>query len=352
MALLKYSNVGIKAMAAAVPHTIINNLNYTQHFTSEEAKMIVEKTGINERRFADDKTCSSDLCYAAADRLIEENNIDRKEIDLMVFISQTPDYRMPATSFLIQERLKLPESTIVFDVNLGCSGFVHGLYIVYGLMQQSGLRKALLLNGETRSKVYSPKDRPVAFLFGDAGSAVLIEKDESFGESFFSINSNGANADMVMIPAGGYRKPTTVETLKEKVIDENGNIRSEEQAYMRGEDVFHWLLTKVPKDIKEVLSYSKTDKEIIDFFVLHQANNFMNSYLAKKLKIEKEKIPSTISKFGNTSSVSIPLTMVSELKNELVVPKKLLLSGFGVGMTWASAIINTNQCRISDIVEV
>ncbi|MDD2228154.1 MAG: ketoacyl-ACP synthase III [Candidatus Cloacimonetes bacterium] len=352
MGIHSFENVGIKALSAAVPRRIIDNLKYTDFFSEAEAIAIVEKTGVYQRRFVDDDTCSSDLCFAATEKLIEDNNLERDEIDLMVFISQTPDYRMPATSFLLQSRLKLSTDTIVFDVNMGCSGFIHGLFIVYSMMHNLKLRKALLLNGETRSKVYSPKDRPVAYLFGDAGSAALIERDAKFGKSIFSINSNGENAKMIMIPAGGYRNPSSSETTKEKVVDEKGNIRSDEHGFMQGEDVFQWLLKNVPKDINNIMQFSQNSLDNIDYFVFHQANRFMNSYIAKKLKLVDSKIPSTMAKYGNTSSVSIPLTIISELQNSLLERKKLLLSGFGVGMTWASAIIETENCRISDIVEV
>ena len=163
MAILEYEGVGISAMAAAVPHTVIKNYEYTQYFPKEQVKEVVDKIGIFERRFADEKTCSSDLCFAAAERLLEDNRIDRSEIDLLVFISQTPDYRMPATSVILQHRLGLSNSTIAFDINLGCSAFMYGMSVVYAMMEQKGLRKALILDGETRSKVYSPKDRRTAF---------------------------------------------------------------------------------------------------------------------------------------------------------------------------------------------
>ena len=192
MAFLQYEGVGITALAAAVPRTVINNYEYTRYFPADQVKEVVDKVGILERRFADENTCSSDLCYAAAEKLIADNNIDRSEIDLLVFISQTPDYRMPATSVILQDRLQLPNSTIAFDINLGCSAFMYGMSVVYALMQQKGLRKALILDGETRSKVYSPKDRRTAFLFGDGGVAALIERNERFGKSYFSLNSDGS----------------------------------------------------------------------------------------------------------------------------------------------------------------
>lgn len=352
MAQLTYNGIGITAMSAAVPRTVINNYEYTQYFSKEEVKDVVDKVGIYERRFADENTCSSDLCFAAAEQLITDNRIDRNEIDLLVFISQTPDYRMPATSIILQHRLGLNSSVMAFDINLGCSAFIYGLSVVYSLMQQPGIRKALILDGETRSKVYSPKDRRTAFIFGDAGVAALVERNENFGASYFSFNSDGSREDLIKIPAGGYRKPSSVETLKEKVVDEYGNIRTDEQGYMNGGDVFNFVIKEIPKDFNLIFDYAQKDKSEIDYFVFHQANGFINGYLAKKLKLDVDKIPSTIEKFGNTSSVSVPLTIVSELGDKLNDNNTLFLSAFGVGMTWASAILNFKNCSIGKIVEV
>ena len=352
MSFLKFQGVGITALSGAVPRTVIDNYKYTQYFPEDQVREVVDKVGIYERRFADEKTCSSDLCFAAAEKLIADNGIDRSEIDLLIFISQTPDYRMPATSVLLQERLDLPNSTIAFDINLGCSAFMYGLSVAYSFMQCNNLRKALVLDGETRSKVYSPKDRRSAFLFGDGGVAALIERDEKFGTSFFSLNSDGSRGDLIKINAGGYRMPSSVETLKEKVVDEYGNIRSEEQGYMNGSDVFNFVIREIPRDIKKIVEWSGVDIQELDYYVFHQANNFINSYLAKKLKLDTTKIPSTIAKYGNTSSVSVPLTIVDQLKDNLSGKKQLMLSAFGVGMTWATAIVSFVDCRISDIVEV
>lgn len=351
MAFLKYNKVGIKGLSAAVPKNKIINYEYTQYFPAEDVKQVVDKIGVYERRFAEPGVCSSDLCYAAAEKLLSDLSVNKDEIDLLVFVSQTPDYRMPATSVILQHRLGLGKQTIAFDLNLGCSGFIYGLSVVYSMMENSGLRKALLLDGETRSRVYSPKDRKTAFIFGDAGVAALIERDDAFGESFFSLNSDGSKEDLIKMNAGGYRNPSSPETLKEKVVDEYGNIRSEEHGYMNGSDVFNFVIKEIPSDIKNTLSYAGVDKSEIDYFVFHQANNFINSYLAKKLKIDEEKIPSTIHKYGNTSSVSIPLTVASELATTYA-GKKIMMSGFGVGMTWASAVLNTADCFISDLVEI
>lgn len=352
MAYIQYEGVGITAMSAAVPKRVIKNREYTEVFSEQEANDIVDKTGIEERRFADEETCSSDLCFAAAEKLIADNNINKEEIDLLVFISQTPDYRMPATACTLQHRLGLSNSTIAFDITLGCSAFLYGLSVVYGMMERNGLRKALLLDGETRSKVYSPRDRRSAYLFGDGGVAALIERNPKFGKSTFSLNTDGSRADLIMIPAGGYRKMSSAETVVEKVVDEFGNMRSDEQGYMRGGDVFNFVIREIPKDIKKTVSYAEKEIDDFDYVVFHQANNFINSYIAKKMKLDAEKIPSTIAKFGNTSSVSVPLTIVSELRGKLGGQKELLLTAFGVGMTWATGIVPFVDCKISDIVEV
>jgi 3-oxoacyl-[acyl-carrier-protein] synthase-3 len=352
MGLISYCNVGISGIAAAVPKQIINNYEHDLYFKKEDIKEIIDKIGVKERRFADKNTCSSDLCFAAATKLLDKMNISRDEIDLLIFISQTPDYRMPATSVLLQERLKLSTSTITFDINLGCSAFLYGLTVAYSMIIAGAVKKVLILDGETRSKVYSQKDRKTGFLFGDGGVAALIERGERFGKSWFSLNSDGSRESLIKINAGGYRNMSSNETVMENVVDEYGNIRSDENGYMNGADVFNFVIREVPKDFYRLIEYSGIEVPTIDYFVFHQANSYINGFLAKKLKIPKEKIPSTIEKYGNTSSVSIPLTIVSELKNKLDKHKRLLLSGFGVGLTWGTAVIDMDGCYITDIAEV
>jgi 3-oxoacyl-[acyl-carrier-protein] synthase-3 len=352
MAKLEFENIGVKAMAGAVPANKIDNYKFTEFFDEYAVKDVVDKVGVYERRIAAPELTASDLCFAAAEKLFEDNEILKESIDVLLFVSQTADYRMPATAIILQDRLGLPNSTLAFDVNLGCSGFVYGLSMAYAYLQQPGIRNVLLLDGETRTKAYSFKDRTTGFIFGDAGVAALITKDEKFGKSYFSLNSDGGRHELIKIDAGGYRNPSTSDTVKEEVKDDYGNIRSDEHGYMNGPDVFNFVLREIPKDIKSTLTQAGEDKEEIDFFIFHQANAFMNDYLKKKLKLPTEKVPATIHKFGNTSSVSIPITIVSELQKELKTRKKLLLCGFGVGLSWATAILNVDNCKISDIVEV
>lgn len=351
MANFTYTNVGIAGLAAAVPKQIYRNLTDNENFTIEDSGAIVEKTGILERRVADDATCASDLCFAASDQLLNEMGIDRAEIDALIFVSQTPDFRMPATGIILQHRLNLPKSCLAFDINLGCSGFVVGLNLAFSLLQQDSVRKVLLLNGETRTKVYSFKDRQTGFLFGDAGTACLVDKNEKYGQSWFVLDSDGAKSDYISIKSGGYRYPSNPESFVERER-ENGRIYSDEQGYMDGAGVFEFVITEVPKSIKRTLQFASVEKEQVGYFVFHQANKFMNEHLNRKLKLDADKVPFSLHKFGNTSSVSIPITIVSELNEKLSGVNKILISGFGVGLSLGTAILTIDNPWLGKISEI
>ena len=352
MAFLSFEKVGIIGLAACVPANTVINRNYTEAFSAEDAALICDKTGIEERRFALPGTTASDLCYAAADKLLNELEIDRSEVDALIFVSQTADYRMPASAIILQNRLGLTKDILAFDINIGCSGYVYGLSVAFMYAQQPHIRKVLLLDGETRSRVYSPKDRKTAFIFGDGGTATLIEKSIDFGKCSFLMGSDGSRQDLIKMDAGGYRNPSSVETLKEKVVDEHGNIRSDEHGYMKGADVFSFVLREIPKNFKNLLMKSKKDKEDLDKFFFHQANKYMNDYLGKKLKVAAEKAPQSLQKYGNTSSVSIPLNIVDHYGGHKVENETWLLSGFGVGMSWASVILTVRDIKILPIIEL
>ncbi len=352
MALLSFKGLGISAIAACVPSHKVINREVTEYFSSEVVSSIVDGTKVYERRQVESNICASDLAVAAAERLFLDNNIDKDDIDALIFVSQTPDYRMPATAFLIQKRLGLSEHVFAFDINLACAGFVQGLCLSYSLLSNNGISKVLLLNGETRTRVYSKKDRRGAFLFGDAAGAAIIERSDMYGYSHFSIGSDGGFADLVMIPGGGYRNPSSSETLKEKIADSDGNIRCDEHSHMAGEDVASLFIRVMPKHIKSLLESTNTSMDSIDYFILHEGSNFLASFIKKKLKLPEDKTPSILSKYGNTSSASIPLNIVSELNSKLMGEKRLLLTALGAGMTWATAILDTKDMKVSDMVEL
>ncbi len=352
MAYLHFKNVGITGIAAVVPKKIIKNSEYTHFMSAEEVASIIKMTGIAERRFADDQTCSSDLCLAAAERLLNDNKIDRTEIDILIFVSQTPDYRTPPTSMLLQDKLNLAKSTGAFDINLGCSGYVYGLATAFLMASQPGIRKVLLLNGETKSKAYSTKDKSTSLLFGDAGAATLVEKIDNENPTVISMNSDGSGYEHILMPGGGYRKPSSVETLLERQY-EDGSIRTEEHGSMNGPAVFNFTITSVPADIKATLAEASTNWDEIDYFIPHQANKFITDHIAKKFKISPGKVLYSLDKYGNTSSVSIPLTLVSRLgqsiKNKEI---KVALSGFGVGLSWGTVITSLSHCSVSALGEL
>lgn len=351
MAYLVYRGVDVLGISAAVPKDVYNNLTDNKYFSSEDRIAIVEKTGIIERRIAPDNMCASDLCLAAADTLLNEMDIERDSIDVLISITQTADYRTPGNSSILQYKLGLSQECATFDINLGCSGFIYGLSMASGLLQQTHIKRVLLLNGETRSKAYSFKDRKTGFLFADAGSACILGKSDGDSKSHYMLESFGSLYPNIIITSGGYRNPSSIDSIVERER-EDGSFRSDEQGFMDGAAVFEFAITEVPKQVKKIVKESGIDKDQIDFFVLHQANSFMNDHLIRKMKIPETKAPKCLERFGNTSSVSIPLTIVSELYDRLEGTKTILLSGFGVGLSVGSAVINTNNIHISKLVEI
>lgn len=338
-----------------MPSQVVYNKDLGYLIPEEEIDKTINAIGIKERRVADESTCASDLCFKAAQKLMEDNNIDVNTIDMLLFLSQTPDYKIPATAPILQHRLGLSTTTACFDLNLACSGFVYGLSTAFSYASQQGINRVLLLVGETFSKIVSSCDKVNLPLYGDAGTATLIEKGD-YSDSFFELMSDGSGAKTIMIPAGECRNPATAENLQitEK---EEGNKRSDNQIYMDGMDVFNFTLRIVPKAIKDMLAKISLQSEcdgadpVVDYFLFHQANKFMIDFIVKKLKIDPAKVPFSIDRFGNTSSASIPLTMVCELA-KMREKKKVILCGFGAGLSWATAYMELSNCAISSLAEV
>lgn len=352
MSLMTFENVEIKGISAIVPKMIIDNTNYANIFTAKEIENTIKTTGIAARRFASKDVCSSDLCFEAAEKLIKDMNIERDSIDLLIFLSQTPDYHQPATAPSLQHRLKLSKQCASFDINLACSGYIYGLSTAFSYASQIGIDNVLLLVGETLSKIISKDDKATSLLFGDAGSATLIGKSKKKTPSYFSLNSDGSGSEVLKILGGGYRNRSSEDTIKLKKF-EDGSVRSDEHLFMDGMEVFNFTMREVPKDIKRILQHAENTLEDIDYIVFHQANKFMTDFFAKKLKYPIQKVPYSLQKFGNTSAVSIPLTIVSELKDRLYENNlKLVMTGYGGGLSWGTALINMKDVFISELLEV
>lgn len=350
MANLAFNNVGISGISSCVPVNVSRNIDMAGIIPQSEIEKTINSIGIKEKRFVDSNTCASDLCYYSAEKLIDSMNIDKNSIDVLIFMSQTPDFKIPATAPFLQNKLGLSKSTAAFDMNLACSGYVYSLSVAFAFASIPGIRKVLLLDGETFTKIVNPKDKVNAPLYGDAGTATIIEKGD-FGSSFFSLGTDGSGSDAIKIDAGGSRNPSNSENLSEKT-DIEGNLRSQNQLYMNGLEVFNFTMREVPRDIKNILAYSETPIESLDYMVFHQANKFMIDFFSKKLKLPSEKVPLCLDKYGNTSSSSIPLTISSELHADLKNSrKKILMSGFGAGLSWGSAIMDLNNCNVLPVSE-
>jgi 3-oxoacyl-[acyl-carrier-protein] synthase-3 len=349
VAFITFKNVKISGISACVPKNVENNSELTYLIPPEDIYKTINYIGIKEKRYTDSNTCASDLCLTAASQLLNEMNIDKKSIDALIFMSQAPDFSVPATAPLLQEKLGLSNSTICFDMNLGCSGYIYGLATSFSFAMLEKINRILFLDGETLTKVVSKKDKVNAPLYGDAGTATLIEKGGS-SESYFSLFTDGSGKDAIIIKAGRARYPSSTSNLEE-TLREDGNIRSDHQLFMNGMEVFNFTLKTVPKNIQEILEYSNHKLTDIDYVIFHQVNKFLTDFLARKLNIAQQKVLYSMDRFGNTSSASIPLTIVVELQEKIKEKSKVILSGFGAGHSWGSAIIDLVKCHISKLME-
>lgn len=351
MALFTIPNVKIAGISACAPKKKESNLDYDV-LTPNELRLLVKTTGVEYRRIADNDVCTSDMCFVSAEKLINDLNWDKKDIQAIIFVSQTPDYFIPATGILLQDRLKLPKSSMAFDVNLGCSGYVYGLSVISNIISSKQSRKALLLVGDKSTFSISKRDKSTYPLFGDAGTATALEFDKNASEMVFNLQSDGSGYKAIMVPEGGLRSPINVKSL-EYVEIEKGISRSGISLHLNGPDVFNFSLREVPPNIKELYLYNSTSNEDYDYFVFHQANKLIIESIRKKLKIESEKVPYSINNFGNTSSGSIPLTIVTELKEKLKNKSvSLLLIAFGVGLSWGTVSVRIDNMVCPDLIEI
>lgn len=348
MAVLRFKGVGIKAISACVPPNIVSNKDLRALMEDEEVEKVINSVGIKERRICGQDTFASDLCFQAAKQLLEDNNISPDSIDMLLFMSQGADYRIPATACILQQRLGLSKKCAAMDLSLGCSGYVYSLSTAFAYASMEGIDRVLLLDGEAFSKIVNAKDKVNVPLYGDAGTATLIEKGH-FGESIFVLNTDGSGEDAVKVPAG-MRIPVSEDSLKVRER-EDGNLRSDMEVYMDGMAVFNFAIKVVPKGVKEILEISGMDLNDVHYIVFHQSNRFMTDFFVKKLKADPEKVPYCIDRYGNTSSASIPLTIVSELEGKIKEGADAILCGFGAGLSWATALISLDDCHISKLTE-
>lgn len=344
MAFLRIDNVTVAGMSAAVPAHIEPTVSTTDQYAADE---FVAATGVREKRW-DNRFTTSDLCVPAAERLVSDLRWKKEEIEALIFVTQTADYILPATSCIIQDRLGLPKSCLALDISLGCSGWVYGLSVIASLMQTGSIKKGLLLVGDARKHAEEEPDQ----LFGYAGTATAIEYDESAAPLFFDLGTDGSGFEAIIRPGGGSRIPFDSDSLILKK-EEDGRLRHMLQTRMKGMDVFAFGITTAPKSIRKLASHFGFDYSEYDYFVFHQANLKMNETIRKKLKLNESKVPYSMYLFGNTSSASIPLTIVTQLKSEVKnAPSRFICCGFGVGLSWGTVAMETQKLTISKLIEL
>ena len=325
-------NVEIKGIACAVPDHIVNNEDYYEVFGEESVRKFINLTGVKTRRVAIDEQCTSDLCYVAAKSLMEKLNWEPSSIDALILITQTPDYATPATACVLQYRLGLSEDCIAFDINLGCSAYVYGLWQAATMISTQNINRVLLLVGDTSNFGINQNDSATAMIFGDGGTATALEKAEGKDFKYF-LKTKGSGYQAIMVPSGHARSRSKTN------VD-----ASEYELSMSGAEVFSFTITDVPKAINNFMSEYSIDRNDVDMFVFHQANLFILKNLVRKINIPMEKVPVSIERFGNTSGESIPLTLVdtlgSEQSDETV---KLFLCGYGVGLSYGGIYLEMKK---------
>ena len=348
---VELNNISVTGIQSVIPKNKLDFQSFYNLFGEGEVKKIIRTTGISSVRVAHENVTSSDLCYDAARLLMERMDVASNQIDGIVFVSQTRDYLLPQSSSILQHRLGLPETCVCFDLPIGCSGYIYGLLQAAMLINSGACQKVLLLAGDTTSRLINPRDRAARMVFGDAGTATLIEKGKN--TLTFNIMNDGSGAQKLIVPAGEFRNPASAQTSIPYEAEEM-NYRSEENLYMDGLGIFEFANWRVPILVEDLLSYLGWKKDEVGLFLLHQANSFMVDFLRRKMKLEKHQVPIQVEGVGNTGPSSIPLliTMLADSDSNNQKKKQVIMAGFGVGFSWGACSANLETTRIFSILEV
>ncbi len=351
MSCFNIDGVSIRGISACVPKKAESNYDI-KIMDQDSIKKFIASTGVVQRRIAAENITTADLCYQATVRLLSDLSWRKEDIECLLFVTQTPDYILPATSCILQHRLELKEECFVLDISSGCSGWILGLSTIAGVMKSAGFKKGLLLVGDTISKIVSNHDISTVPLFGDAGTATALEIDADSEGIKFHVATDGSGANAIIIPDGGYRNPTNDSSFIYKTYDE-GIKRNNLQLALNGMDVFSFGISRAPESVNNLMEHFNLNVNNINLFIFHQANLFMNEKIRKKLGLPSEKVPYSLNLYGNTSSASIPLTIVVQ-DNFVLSNEKLqcIACGFGVGLSWGSAYFVLDHIVCSKIEEM
>jgi len=335
------SGVSIRGIATSVPDHTFNNVRDTTAFPKDEVRKVVAMAGVTERRVADAATCSSDLCLVAAEALLEGLQWSRDSVDGLIMVTQTPDYFMPSSSCVLHKRLGLAQHCAAFDLGLGCSGYVYGLWLASMMLKTGGLRRVLLLHGETPTRYASESDRAVSLLFGDAGSATALEIDAraDAGTAYFTLHTDGTGYDDLIVEAGGFRDRFCTDPRAHYVK-------------MNGANVFNFTIKAVPPLIEDTLRLAGRAIADVDYYVFHQSNRFIIKHLIGTCSLPADRVPIVLDRFGNPGGPSVPLTITQGLTDQAGRrPLSLMLLGYGVGLSWGAALVSLPEQAVIRHVE-
>lgn len=351
MAMLNVPHVAVRGMAACVPPQTEATRDIEFYATPEEAAEVEAATGVVRKHVVKDTgVTGADLCIRAAERLLNDLGWERDSIDLIVNVTQTSDYINHPNVFVAHERLGLKKDCMSLDLYHGCPGWVVGMMSAASLVSFGTMRRCLLLDGDNISSMQWALDHESRPLFGDCGTATALEFDEDASPLCFDTGTNSEDGKALIHENGGYRKPYTMESLQNELDMRSGKLEPMENG-MDGMSVFSFGISTPPKSIKKLCESNNIDLANIDKLVLHQANLFMVQKIAKKLKVEDARVPICLGEYGNTTSASIPLTIVSQCAPEYREKKmKTVACGFGTGLSWASIYMETNDLVVPDVI--
>lgn len=348
MATWQIKNVALRGVTGTVP----NNPKTTMElglFTQEEADTFDNTVGIKKRYVATDDICASDLCYDAAERLIESLMWEKDSIDVLLFESVCPDYKTPPTSGIMQARLGLPTTTFVMDIPMGCCGCIYAINVAGNLLTNGNVKRALLLVGDTATRMGSPKDKSRVPLFGDCGTALALEYDPTAEDIIIDFNTLGSAYEALMTPHGGFRYPVTPHSFEYEDFG-NGIIRAPKDTLINGMDVFAFAISRPPLSVQKLMQQYDLNTDNVDYFLIHQANKLIVDRIVKKLQLPLDKTPYDLQEFGNLGGCSIPMLMTYNLKEELKTrPLTLVCSAFGLGLTWGTMVMRTQQLIVEPV---
>lgn len=352
MAFLKIHNVAIRGISACVPKNVEEN-NNLPFYAQGEAEQVIAATGIERRHVTTPEQTASDLGLGAAEKLIEALGWDKETIDVLAFCTQNPDYLNHPDSFVVHEKLGLSERVMCLDFYHGCPGWVVSLCAVSSMLSSGVIKRAILIDSDTVTKDYDNGNREERPLFGDAGTATALEYDPDAKPMYFNIGTLSEDGRALAREVGGYRTPYTLDTLRKDLDRKAGRLTGQEGLdTMDSMDVFSFAITKVPKALKKLIAEYSIEIGNVDNLVLHQANKVILENIAKRLNVPMDKVPLGLRNYGNTTSASIPLAIVSECGNAMMNNQHNLVCGFGTGLSWGAAYLETNNVICPPIVEI